>query len=173
MLNETFGDESATFIMWFFFFFFLTGKRCYVNKYNIKEYKVHWFLPVFLNCFWVNVITIYLLFTKLFFSSVPVFLIKLATLAYTDWNCSQAFSHILISLWKCFLIDINYLFNLLKPDIQISWFSLVASCIGSSRHLKPTKLMIRQKFLIAIKHPEAVVPRCPVKMLFLKVLQNS
>ena len=52
-------------------------------------------------------------------SSVPNMLAKITDVVYTDWNRSSRFSRVSF-------VDMNYLFDLLKPKIHFRKFTLPA-----------------------------------------------
>ena len=74
---------------------FLNKMRFHICKCNIKERGLYWSFSVMLDCFWGNVILIYLLSAKHdYFSSVPRLLVRPAASACTDWNFLATLSRV-------------------------------------------------------------------------------
>ena len=96
MLNDNFGHEPEIFKMWSLF---LTETRCHASKCNIEEQWVYWSLPVLLDHFWRNVISIYRWSLNI---SLFLFSIKFVSLANSFTIC---WLKLFISLFSCFFID--------------------------------------------------------------------
>ena len=72
-----------------------TEIRFHICKCNIKERGLYRSFSVMLDCFWRNVVLIYLLSTKNdYFSSAPSLLVRPTASTYTDWNFLATFSRV-------------------------------------------------------------------------------